>query len=126
MNKFEFLGTTDERTSCDCCGKKNLRSTVAIRDLETGDDLFFGATCAARALMMQVADVRREATAADRAAAARAEAVRRAEMAAEDARWTAFLVRSTGGIRDWSGKLCTLSMTQALGGFAAARAKYAA
>jgi hypothetical protein len=124
MRQFQFLGTTDEHTSCDCCGKKDLKSTVAIRNLETGEDLFFGVTCAARALNLQVAEVRRGSAAADRAESERQEAARRAAVEAENARWTAFLVQSTGGIRDWSGKLCTFSMVQSLGGFAAARAMY--
>jgi hypothetical protein len=124
MRQFQFLGTTDEHTSCDCCGKKDLKSTVAIRNLETGEDLFFGVTCAARALNLQVAEVRRGAAAADRAESERQEAVRRAAVEAENARWTAFLVQSTGGIRDWSGKFCTVSMVQSLGGVAAARARY--
>lgn len=126
MRQFQFLGTTDEHTSCDCCGKKNLKSTVAIRNLETGEDVFFGVTCAARALKLQVAEVRKGAADADRAEADRREAVRRAAAEAESARWTAFLTRATGGINDWSGKPCTFLMVQSLGGFAAARAQYAA
>jgi hypothetical protein len=68
MRQFQFLGTTDEHTSCDCCGKKDLKSTVAIRNLETGEDLFFGVTCAARALNLQVAEVRKGTSTADKAA----------------------------------------------------------
>ncbi|MBU3684725.1 MAG: hypothetical protein FGM39_12075 [Phycisphaerales bacterium] len=125
MRQFQFLGTTDDHTTCDCCGKKDLKSTVAIRNLETGEDLFFGVTCAARALKLQVAEVRKGADAADRAEQERAEAARRAEAAAENARWIDFLMRATGGVRDWSGKPCTFLMIQALGGFAAARTRYA-
>lgn len=126
MRQFEFLGTTDEHTTCDCCGKKDLKSTVAIRNLETGEDLFFGVTCAARALKLQVAEVRQGAATADRAEAARKEAARRAEVEAESARWNAFLIHATGGIRDWSGQFCTFLMIQSLGGFTAARAAYKA
>ena len=125
MRQFQFLGTTDEHTSCDCCGKKNLKSTVAIRNLETGEDVFFGVTCAARALKLQVAEVRKGAADADRAEADRREAVRRAAAEAESVRWNAFLMRATGGINDWSGKPCTFLMVQSLGGFTAARARYA-
>jgi hypothetical protein len=67
MRQYEFLGTTDERTTCDCCGKSELKSTVAIRNLDTGEDLFFGMTCAARALKLQVAEVRKGVTAANKA-----------------------------------------------------------
>jgi len=126
MTRYTFLGTTDEHTTCDCCGKKDLKSTVAIRNLETGEDLFFGVTCAARALKLQVAEVRKGAADADRAESERKEAARRAAAEAESARWTAFLMRATGGINDWSGKPCTFLMIQALGGFAAARAAYRA
>ena len=126
MRKFEFLGTTDEHTSCDCCGKKNLKSTVAIRNLDIGEDVFFGVTCAARALKMQVAEVRKGAAVADRAKMERQYAARRAAAEVEAARWKAFLVRTTGGVRDWTGEFCTGAMIQAAGGFTAARALYAA
>lgn len=126
MRQFEFLGTTDDHTTCDCCGKSELKSTVAIRNLETGEDVFFGVTCAARALKLQVAEVRKGAADADRAEADRRESVRRAAAEAESVRWNAFLMRATGGINDWSGKPCTFLMIQALGGFTTARAKYAA
>ena len=83
MRQFQFLGTTDEHTSCDCCGKKDLKSTVAIRNLETGEDVFFGVTCAARALKLQVAEVRKETSAADKAArTAKQAAAREAAMVA--------------------------------------------
>jgi hypothetical protein len=68
MRQFEFLGTTDDHTTCDCCGKSELKSTVAIRNLETGEDVFFGVTCAARALKLQVAEVRKGTSAANKAA----------------------------------------------------------
>ena len=47
--KYAVEGTTDERTDCDCCGRSNLKSTVVLRDLESGDFVFFGVTCAAKA-----------------------------------------------------------------------------
>ncbi len=50
------LGITDERTECECCGRKGLKRTVALdrADAEgnlTGDVTYFGTDCAAKALM---------------------------------------------------------------------------
>ncbi len=41
------LGTTDEITSCDCCGKSNLKSTVVI-ELDDGQIVHYGCVCATR------------------------------------------------------------------------------
>lgn len=44
----KILGITDERTTCECCGKANLKRTVAI---EFNSDIrYYGTTCAAKAL----------------------------------------------------------------------------
>lgn len=122
--RYTFLGTSDEVNECDCCGKQGLKSTVAIHDTESGADLFFGVTCAARALKMQVADVKRGTAAADRAREEAARLAREAASRAEHARWTAHLVARTGGIRDWSGQYCIARMIEALGGMKAARVGY--
>ena len=45
---MKILGTTDENTTCDKCGKTNLKGTVA---LETGEGIVhYGTTCAAKAV----------------------------------------------------------------------------
>jgi hypothetical protein len=49
MTNFEAIAITDERTDCDCCGKSGLKRTVVLKD-ENGEFVFFGTTCAARAL----------------------------------------------------------------------------
>ena len=41
------LGTTDEVTTCDCCGKSGLKLTVAVQ-LDCGEVVHYGTTCAAR------------------------------------------------------------------------------
>lgn len=46
VGRFVFLGTTDEVTACDCCGKSNLKSTVVF-DV-AGEIVHYGSTCAAR------------------------------------------------------------------------------
>jgi hypothetical protein len=89
INRYTYLGTTDEVDACDCCGKGDLKVTVAIHDDEQGDTLYFGTTCAARALRVKVAEVKTGTARADRAkaeaaaAAAReiAEAKHRADLA---------------------------------------------
>ncbi len=45
---MKLLGVTDERTTCDCCGKTHLKRTVAL-GTETGI-VYYGVNCAARAL----------------------------------------------------------------------------
>ena len=44
--KYTVLGITDERTSCDCCGRIDLKKTVAMNDNETGEIVYFGTSCA--------------------------------------------------------------------------------
>lgn len=46
IGRFVFLGITDEVTACDCCGRSNLKSTVAF-DV-AGEIVHYGSTCAAR------------------------------------------------------------------------------
>ena len=41
------LGTDDSITTCDCCGKSNLKLTVII-ELDCGQIVHYGTTCAAR------------------------------------------------------------------------------
>jgi len=53
---MKFLGVTDEITTCERCGKNNLKRTVAI-ETETGDVVYYGCDCAARALMPTVKGV---------------------------------------------------------------------
>jgi hypothetical protein len=47
MSNYKILGTTDERTTCDNCGKTGLKSTVALDD--GINVVYFGSHCAARA-----------------------------------------------------------------------------
>lgn len=43
---MEIRGITDSVTTCDCCGKTNLKRTVAI-ETESGEILHYGTSCAA-------------------------------------------------------------------------------
>jgi hypothetical protein len=62
--RYRLVGVTDERDTCDCCRRTNLKRVVVLHD---GDDyVFFGSHCAARLLGKPVRDVNHEATAAQR------------------------------------------------------------
>lgn len=41
------LGTTDAVTTCECCGKSGLKLTV-VMELDGGDIVHYGTTCASR------------------------------------------------------------------------------
>jgi hypothetical protein len=60
---FKVLGTTQDITSCDCCGRINLNKTVAL-EIE-GVLKFMGTTCAANAVEANKVDVARLANHAD-------------------------------------------------------------
>jgi hypothetical protein len=121
MQRYRYEGTSDEVTACECCGKTGLKSTVAITDLDTDQTLYFGTTCAARALRVQVADVRAGTRAADDAKAAERSRAQRAAHQAQAERWHAYLVARTGGLRGYDGTLDVFAMIQSLGGYAKAR-----
>jgi len=59
---MKILGLSDENLTCECCGKKNLKSTVAI-GLDDGGTVFYGRDCAARATGRQMKAVEAEAKA---------------------------------------------------------------
>lgn len=48
--QYRVEGISEEVTTCDHCGKKNLKRTVILVDNETDDELYFGSNCAAEAL----------------------------------------------------------------------------
>lgn len=49
MTTTKLLGISDEQTTCDCCGKSNLKCTVALEI--NGTVVRFGRDCAGRALL---------------------------------------------------------------------------
>jgi hypothetical protein len=81
MTTYAAIGTTDENTTCDCCGKSNLKMTVVLRDDE-GEFYFFGRSCAARATGWKAANLDRQVIAANS---------KRTEAAARVERFTAYL-----------------------------------
>jgi hypothetical protein len=46
--QVKVLGTTDETSTCECCGKRNLKKVVVL-DVE-GEVVRYGCDCAAREL----------------------------------------------------------------------------
>lgn len=48
-SKWTVLGKSDEVTTCECCGKSNLKATVVMTDGE--QDVRYGRDCAAQSLL---------------------------------------------------------------------------
>lgn len=44
---MRYLGITDERDACDCCGKHPLKRVVAL-ETDEGAVVYYGTTCASR------------------------------------------------------------------------------
>lgn len=93
------LGTDDSITTCDCCGKSNLKFTVTI-ELDDGEHVHYGQVCARRNTGKDQRTITGEIRAAEQArvAAARAEFVASPEYVAERARFAEReeLARATG------------------------------
>jgi hypothetical protein len=47
LQMTKALGIDDSVTTCDCCGKSNLKSTVII-ELDSGEIVHYGSVCAQR------------------------------------------------------------------------------
>ena len=47
---YKMIGITDEVTSCDCCGRTDLKRTVVLERTDDGVIVYFGTTCGARAI----------------------------------------------------------------------------
>lgn len=79
---FRVVGSTDEVTECEHCGRQDLKRTVVLDILDadgnTEGRTYFGATCGAKAVGWTAKEFRGFAAAADRAAL---EAKRQARLA---------------------------------------------
>ncbi len=82
------LGTDDSITTCDCCGKANLKFTVAI-ELDDGEVVHYGQICARRNTGKDQRTITSEikASKANALAAARLEYLASPEHLAERARF---------------------------------------
>ena len=69
---FRVLGTTDEVTECEHCGRVDLKGTIRLGYLDADGNVesttYFGAVCGARAAGWTTKEIRKQATAANRAA----------------------------------------------------------
>lgn len=70
---FKVIGTTDDVTECEHCGRVDLKGTIILgildEDGNVADTTYFGAVCGARAAGWTTKEIRKLASAADRAAA---------------------------------------------------------
>lgn len=58
---YKMIGITDEVTSCDCCGRTNLKRTIVLEREEDGVIVYFGSQCGARAVGWKTKDFERAA-----------------------------------------------------------------
>jgi len=56
---FRVRGWTEDVTSCQCCGREDLKGTVVLEHVETGEIFYYGCVCAGRALGWSAAEARR-------------------------------------------------------------------
>lgn len=120
-NGVKFLGTTDEHDACDCCGRSNLKVYVVLMFEGACDAVFYGTSCAARALRMPAREVKASAKNADDAARAERERIAREERTVHDAHWQRFLDEHAPGKRG-----DRFLQIEALGGYGAARDMFVA
>jgi recombinational DNA repair protein (RecF pathway) len=113
---MRMLGTTDEVTVCDCCGRKDLKDTVAF-EREDGQVMYFGCVCATRAMSWTTKEVRSSARAADKAKADAERAAREIAHKEEDSKWQSFLDAKASGPAVKGNRFLQI---QSLGGYAAA------
>lgn len=99
-----YLGTDDSVNTCDCCGKTGLKNTVALLTTD-GNEVFYGVTCAARALGIDSKSVKSSARIAQREREDKAEAAAQVERDKKQARWWAFVVANFPVTRDSRGEI---------------------
>jgi hypothetical protein len=92
---YRVLGTTDEVTECELCGRQELKGTIvlAVLDADGNDEevVYYGASCGAKAAGWTTPAVRKAAKDADQAKRDAEHADRMAKMAAEDALFVEWL-----------------------------------
>lgn len=66
---YRVKGTTDDITTCDCCGRTNLKKTVILAMLDADgnqeDQTYYGTACAAKATAQTSTAIRNAAASAD-------------------------------------------------------------
>jgi hypothetical protein len=98
---FRVLGSTNDVTTCELCGRDDLRGTLVLEVVDadgngTGELLHYGSDCGARAAGWTVADMGKRVRAAEKAAA-EAEAAERNRRNREQHRaYAAHLISACG------------------------------
>jgi hypothetical protein len=49
MDTYRVIKISDHQ-ECDCCGKKNLKRTVHMANLTSGEEIFYGVDCASKVM----------------------------------------------------------------------------
>ena len=120
LTHYLYIGMTDSVTACDCCGRSDLKRTMALYDAVLGEEVYFGTSCGARALSMPVKVLNAEINAIERRRVEEANRARAAKWEAEKPLYDAF--------HDWAckqtGEIAACRAWPKLGGFRAAEAAY--
>lgn len=113
MATLKILGINDEVTVCECCGRTNLKKTVALDD---GSQVVrYGTECAARALKWSLSQTKRELARVEKEREGAEASRRAAEASRETARWESWLKTTCPAASSTSDAI------RSLGGFKAAR-----
>jgi hypothetical protein len=117
---FTVKGSTTDVTDCELCGRTDLKGTIVLSALDadgndTGEIVYYGADCGARAAKWTVRQIRTAAKTADDARRNADNRARVAEQMTAHRAWSAWLTNQTG-------KTEISEAIQVLGGFASARA----
>lgn len=103
---FRVLGTTDDVTTCELCGRDELRGTVVLEVLDvegngTGELCHYGSACGAKAAGWSTREVVTAAKAADDARRAAEDRAAEARRAARFEAYAAHLVEVCGTADLW-------------------------
>ena len=93
---YRVLGTSDDHDTYELCGRTELKRTVALECVDTGEVVHFGTDCAARAAGWTERELSTRIRAAEREQAAREQAARAAAWEAERAAYRAWLGAEAG------------------------------
>ena len=119
----KILGTDDSVNVCDCCGKSNLKETVAL-ETESGSVVHYGVVCASRSIGVPAKSVKSQARSANDEKFESELQEKRKKADFIFAKWVSHLVALTGGIKDFSGSWDVFRMIQAAGGYAKAKESF--
>jgi hypothetical protein len=62
---YKMIAINDDTSTCECCGKSNLKRVVTIENVETGEVVRYGVDCAAKAMKIKKAEATYQADVLD-------------------------------------------------------------